>query len=30
MALTREQMVALYRNLVRADQFNRMMYRRMM
>ena len=30
MALTREQMIALYRNLVRADQFNRMMYRRMM
>lgn len=30
MALTQEQMVALYRNLVRADQFNRMMYRRMM
>jgi TPP-dependent pyruvate/acetoin dehydrogenase alpha subunit len=30
MALTSEQMTALYRNLVRADQFNRMMYRRMM
>ena len=30
MALTREQMIELYRNLVRADQFNRMMYRRMM
>ena len=30
MALTSEQMIALYRNLVRADQFNRMMYRRMM
>jgi acetoin:2,6-dichlorophenolindophenol oxidoreductase subunit alpha len=30
MALTQEQMIALYRNLMRADQFNRMMYRRMM
>ena len=30
MALTQEQMVALYRNLMRADQYNRMMYRRMM
>jgi len=30
MALTREQMIELYRNLVRAHQFNRMMYRRMM
>lgn len=30
MELSKEQMVALYRNLVRADQFNRMMYRRMM
>lgn len=30
MALSSDQMIALYRNLVRADQFNRMMYRRMM
>jgi pyruvate dehydrogenase E1 component alpha subunit len=30
MSLSQEQMQALYRNLVRADQFNRMMYRRMM
>lgn len=30
MALTQEQIISLYRNLVRADQFNRMMYRRMM
>jgi len=30
MALTSEQMILLYRNLVRADQFNKMMYRRMM
>ena len=28
--LTREQMTLLYRNLVRAEHFNRMMYRRMM
>ena len=30
MALTSDQMVLLYRNMVRADQFNKMMYRRMM
>jgi TPP-dependent pyruvate/acetoin dehydrogenase alpha subunit len=30
MALTSEQMLLLYRNMVRADQFNKMMYRRMM
>ena len=30
MSLSQEQMQALYRNLVRADHFNRMMYRRMM
>lgn len=30
MSLNIEQMVALYRNLVRADQYNKMMYSRMM
>jgi TPP-dependent pyruvate/acetoin dehydrogenase alpha subunit len=30
MALTREQMITLYRNLVRASRYNRMMYQRMM
>ena len=30
MGLNSEQMTVLYRNLVRADHFNRMMYRRMM
>ena len=30
MSLKKEQMVTLYRNLVRADHYNKMMYRRMM
>ena len=30
MALSKEQMRTLYRNLQRADQYNKMMYRRMM
>ncbi|EED31709.1 pyruvate dehydrogenase, alpha subunit (lipoamide) [gamma proteobacterium NOR5-3] len=30
MALSTEQKTTLYRNLIRADEFNRMMYRRMM
>lgn len=30
MTLSNEQKIALFRNLIRADEFNRMMYRRMM